>query len=330
VTGPAGRRVLVEGLGAVGARVTRQLIEHGDVGKVLLTGGSERRQEEVMASCGSAASVAGSSVPNDVRTVVLAGPAGTHLASARRHLADGRSVVSVSDDLDEVRDLLDLDAEARARDLAVVVGAGFAPGLSCLLARHAAHDLDEVTEIHVARHGSGGPACARHLRRSLGGRSLDWRDHAWERRAGGVGRELCWFPDPVGGRDCYRAALPDALLLVPAFPGVERVTSRLAATTLERARARLPLPMRPAAEDPLGALRVEVRGRRSGVPQTIVLGALDRPAVAAGAVAALAAVAVVNGDVPPGAAGLASAGPGMLAGLAAVGVKAAVFTAPAG
>ena len=27
---------------------------------------------------------------------------------------------------------------------------------------------------------------------------------------GGTGRELCWFPDPIGGRDCYRAALADA------------------------------------------------------------------------------------------------------------------------
>jgi hypothetical protein len=319
-------QILVDGLGAVGARVVRQLVEHDEVERVLLTGSSEERRAAVLASCGDRARVAPPGLHADV--AVLAGPAGSHPDAARRHLDEGRPVVSVSDDLADVAALVDLDAEARARDLAVVVGAGFSPGLSCLLARLAARDLDQVDEVHVASCGVGGPSCARHRRRALTGRSLEWREHAWHRRPGGIGRDRRWFPDPVGGRDCYPASLPDPLLLVPAFPGAARVTARLAATGIERAASWLRAPGRPAPEGELGALRVEVRGRRAGVPEAVVLGVLDRPAVAAGAVAALAALEVANGRVGAGAAGLASVPEpeAMLRGLAAVGVKAARFT----
>jgi hypothetical protein len=78
----------------------------------------------------------------------------------------------------------------------------------------------------------------------------------------------------------------------------------------------------------LGAVRVEVRGSQGQVQGDRVLGAIDRPAVAAGAVAALAAHWAAAGRLArPGAGGLAElADPGpFLAGLADRGVKAAIF-----
>jgi hypothetical protein len=94
----------------------------------------------------------------------------------------------------------------------------------------------------------------------------------------------------------------------------------------------VPLPVRSAPEGALGALRVEVRGRRAGVPGTVVLGALDRPAVAAGALAARCAVLSASRRAPVGAHGLAAFEDpdAVLADLAAVGVKAAVFVGPTG
>ena len=44
-------------------------------------------------------------------------------------------------------------ARPRRQGVAVAVGAGMAPGLSCLLAAWAASRLDEVTEVHVASLG---------------------------------------------------------------------------------------------------------------------------------------------------------------------------------
>jgi hypothetical protein len=264
-----------------------------------------------------------------VDVAVLAHAGGDHGEVAERLLADGVSVVSASDDLGDVRALLALDAAARAGERTVVAGAGFAPGLSCLLAAHVAATFDQVDEVHVAKTGTGGPDCARGHHQAWRGDAHDWRDGQWVRRRGGSGRELCWFPDPVGPEDCYRAAAPDALVLVPAFPGVRRVTSRVGASRRDRVTARLPMLRRPHGEGSLGAIRVEVRGRRDGSHDTAVVGAFDRPAVAAGAVAALTAVALAEGRLRRAGAGgvaeLVDDRPAFLAELSRRGVKAARF-----
>lgn len=249
-------RVAVVGLGSVGTRAARQLASTDEVDEIVLTSSSPDRVREVAASIGAKA-IAGTGVEatTDVDVVLLASPSGTQLELARHLVAAGTAVVSTTDDLAETRALLDLSPEAEAREVSVAVGATFSPGLTCVLARFAAGRLDTIDEIHVSRLGTGGPACARQHHRALAGTAIDWRDGGWQRRAGGSGRELNWFPDPIGAADCYRAALPESLLLVPAFPGVGRVTARLAATRRDRLTAQLPMLRRPHPEGGLGAVR---------------------------------------------------------------------------
>jgi hypothetical protein len=156
---------------------------------------------------------------------------------------------------------------------------------------------------------------------------VDWRDGGWQTRPAGSGRELCWFPDPIGAADCYRAALPDALLLTSGFAGVDRVTARLAATRRDRLTSWLPMLRPPHPEGGPGAIRIEVRGRQGAARGVRVLGAMDRPAVAAGAVAAVAAVWAATGRFEPGAQGLARVADTVpfLGELGRRGVRAAVF-----
>ena len=294
-------------MGAVGARAARQLVSTDGVEHVAVLSTDADRAASAARSLGAEAKP-GAVQPeafDGMDVVVLAG-APPHRGLAEAALERGAHVVSVSDAIEDARDLLDLDAEARERGRTVVVGAGFSPGLSCLLVRHGAAAFDAVEEVHVAKAGTGGPACARVHHRSLGGTGVDWRDGAWQRRRGGSGRELVWFPDPVCAQDCYRAALPDALLLAPALPGVQRVTARVAATRRDRLTGRLPMLRRPHPEGVVGAIRIEVRGRRGQVRDAHVLGVIDRPAIAAGTVAAVAAVAAATGSLErTGAGGLA-------------------------
>lgn len=322
-------RIAVVGLGAVGTRAARQVASTAEVTTVVVADPKADRVGEVVASLGAKAErhELAAGLP-DADVVILATPADTQARVAASLVARGTSVVCTTDGVDETRRLLDLGPEAEARGVTVVVGAGFAPGLSCVLARFAADRFDTVDEIHVARLGTGGPACARQHHRALGGEAVDWRDGGWQRRPAGSGRELVWFPDPIGGADCYRAELPDALLLVPSFPGVGRVTARLAATRRDRLTARLPMVRRPHPEGGLGAIRVEVRGRGADGIDVQILGAMDRPGVAGGAVAALAAVEVAAGRTNgPGASGLAGLvdAPAFLGSLAHRGVKVARF-----
>lgn len=319
-------RVGVVGAGAVGARAARQLVSSTAVARVLIDDEDEGRAAAVVASLGDdQASVSDS---RDVDVMVLTLPGWEHAVRARELLERGVPVVSVADGIDDVRALLELDGLAREREVSLVIGAGFSPGLTCVLAAHAAASLDQVDEVHIAKVGTGGPSCAQAHHRALAGEALDWRDGAWVTRRAGSGRELCWFPDPVGGADCYRAALPDALLLEPAFPGVERITARLGANRRDRITARLPMLRPPHPEGGPGGIRVEVRGRRGTARVVQVLGAMDRPAVAAGTVSAVAAVQAGLRELRrPGAGGLAELVDPLpfLSDLAQRGVKAAVF-----
>lgn len=323
-------RVLIHGLGAVGARVARYLVASDELEELMVSDVEAARAGDLASSLGARARAlpAESQEPAEKADVtVLAAPANEQPELARRALEAGQHVVATADGLTAVRALLDLDAEARERGLALIAGAGFSPGLSCVLARHAASRFDEVHEVHISRHGTGGPTCARQHHAALRGRGLDWREYAWVRRSPGSGRELTFFPDPLGGLDCYRAALPDALLLVPAFPEVARVTARLAATRRDRLTSGLPMLRRPHKEGRIGGLRIEVRGRQAAAHETVVLGAIDRPAVAAGAVVGLTVRWILQGRIPPGAQGLATAVDPLafLHGLAEAGVRAAVF-----
>ena len=323
------------GTGAVGARAARQLLSSDarlslydpDVARCRAVAEALASDKVDVVEPDPVGELPASSMAG-VDVVVLASPDG-HRPLAELALERGCHVVSIADAVDEVRALLRLDTEARERNLAVVLGAGFSPGLSCVLARHAATTFDHVDEVHVARMGTGGPACARRHHHALSEDAVDWRDGAWAERRGGSGRELCWFPDPVGGRDCYRAGLPDALLLVPAFPQVRRVTARLSATRRDRFTSRLPMLRRPHPEGAIGAIRVEVRGRRGSARDAAVLGAIDRPALASGAVVAAASVWAVAGRLTrAGAAGLGELVEDpvpFLRELAERGVRAAVF-----
>jgi hypothetical protein len=321
--------VTLVGAGAVGARAARQLLSVPGLDDLVIVERDRALRAAVVESLGEPAREAEDDavVPERGDVILLTAPVG-HRRLVEEALERGANVVSTSDATDEVKGLLDLDAEARERRLHVVVGAAFSPGLACVLAAHAASGFDRVDEIHVAKVGTGGPACAHQRHRALGEAGADWHDGAWGRRRGGSGRTLCWFPDPVRGVDCYRGALPEPLLLTAAFPGVRRVTARVGANRRDRLTARLPMLRRPHPEGGLGALRVEVRGRRGSARDEYVLGVIDRPGVAAGAVAALAVAWIGEGRLTrPGAGGLGELvePTPFLAGLADRGVKAAVF-----
>lgn len=296
-------RVAVVGCGATGARIARQLSSAVDPVELSLVDEDASRAAAVARSLG-AARVERTIQSSTFDVVVVAAPNRLHFDIARSALRAGSHVVTLTDSLEEVQTLATLHDEAHASRRSVVVGAGFAPGLTCLLARFAAVRFDAVEEIHVAKHGTGGPACARQHHGALASSALDWRDGEWVRRPGGSGRELLWFPEPVRARDCYRAALADALLIQPAFPGAVRVTSRMSATRRDRLTAGLPMLAPPHEEGGVGAVRVEVRGRIDRRVEVTVVGAAERPAAAAAAVAAGAVEAVLSGGVRAGAAGI--------------------------
>jgi hypothetical protein len=303
-------RVGVAGVGAVGSRAIRRLLAV-DVEVVLARDNHDghHRPASADATDGFAKMVSRVDQPWEecaLDALIVASPPDEHVTLVRRMLGQVPLIVTTTDALNPVRELLALDAPARAADTAVIVGAAFGPGLSCLIAARAAARMDQVDEIRFARFGTGGPACARQHHDALGSTATAWHDGVWIEHAGGSGRELCWFPDPVGAADCYHAALAEPILMVDALPQLARVSARLAATRRDRLTARFPMLRPPHPEGALGAIRVEVRGADGAGRSTKVYGVAERPAVAAAAMAA--AVALHLGphyDQPSGCYGVA-------------------------
>jgi hypothetical protein len=298
----------ISGTGVVGDRIVRRLPTVLPDADVVVIGGRV-------------------TVPLDV--VVLA-TGGHHADSAARFVGAGVPVVSVGDDLDDVRALLDLDDHARDAGVALVVGAGMAPGLSGLLARHLASRLVTCDEIHLAVHGTAGPACARQQHRALRGRAVGYHDGGWIQRTAGSGRELCYFPEPVGPYDCYRAELASPVLLHDAFPDAVRISARVSANRRDRWTAWLPMLSPPHREGGVGAIRVEVRGQDAeGGRRALVAGVAELVGTAAAATAIAFVAASVSGSLPVGVvrAGDASLDSvELLRTVAAVGVRLQEFT----
>jgi len=197
--------------------------------------------------------------------IAIVATAARHQPAIASHLISlGIDAITTADDLDIVHELWGLGRAAEAAGTRLIVGAAYSPGVSSLLVRHLARDFDEITGIATAQFGTGGPACARQHHRAMGGTGQEVHNGELRAARGGTGRQLVWFPDPIGAADCYRAALPEPWLLHHAFPTVPRISSRQAATRRDRMTMRLPMLRPPHAEGLIGSVWAEVRGRQNG------------------------------------------------------------------
>ena len=291
------------GAGVVGARVAESLSIESQTSIAVYDSSQivAQRLARRLSETNSLIKATNRSELHRAKVVVLAGPS-PHTPVAKEFLGKGVSVVSTSDDIADCLNLLSLSELATENKATLIIGAASSPGMSGLLVRNLSKAFDSIDEVHIALHGTGGPACARQHHRALSGQSIGWHDGEWLRRPAGSGRELCWFPEPVGAYDCYRGELPDPLLIKRAFPELVRVTARVSATRRDRVFARLPMLIPPRAEGGMGGLRVEVRGTKNGERVVDVVGVAERVGQVAGVVSGCVARSISVGEISqPGA-----------------------------
>ena len=228
-----------------------------------------------------------------VHAALCALPPGDDVPLVLAALDAGIPVATSGDEHDGIATLLRLDGEARDRGLTVLAGCGLAPGLSDVLAAHAATLLDSVDEIHVARAGIAGAKSEASLRRVHSDRAIEVRGGEVEEVRRRTTHELVHFPDPVGAQECEMVGV-GVDLLHDAFPGADRITVR-AVEPPPRTKGLF------TRDDPggrWGATKVEVWGRVGNARVPVVYGAAGRTATVGGTVLAVAASAVqtVNGQ----------------------------------
>lgn len=237
---------------------------------------------------------------DDVDVAILVQP-GPHHFAVTALLDRGIHVVSIGDQVGDVAAMMDEAERADGQDTTLVVGAGMSPGLAGLIARQLASQFDSIDEIHLALHGTAGPACARQHHRALAGDAVVFDDGAFTSMRAGSGRELAWFPEPVGAYDCYRAEVPSPMVLHRTFPEVGRITARVSANRRDRFTSRLPMLTPPHPEGGVGAVRVELRGAdASGARLTVVGGIAEMVGTATAATTCAYVEALVRGELPPG------------------------------
>ncbi len=287
--------LLLVGLGAVGARAARQIIDTPAVDRLLVTDRRSDRAEMVADALGDRVEVidwsADAPLPDGVDAVACAANGDADPLVADRALEVGVPFASSCDDTRILHDLLARDRDARTRDVAIAVGCGLAPGLSDVLARHAAGALDTVDEVHVARAGAAGPASAATVRRARHEHALEWHDGQLVESRRRVGAELVWFPDPIGALECTLVA-NGVELLASSFAGLSHVTVRYAEPPEQRPVLRWLRPPVPGAG--WGAARVEVWGSRGRARESIVYGVIEQTSTAAGSVLAVTAAALAG------------------------------------
>jgi hypothetical protein len=253
-------QIAVVGAGLVGRRTAMALVAHGFNNVALL---SQTREAK---TCDGV--IVGQGWPHpaaqDADIVVLATESARQPAMAIQLVKSGIHVVTTADNPADIERLWALDDIATEAGATLVIGAAYSPGLSTLLASYLVRTLDTVDTISTAQFGTGGPACAHEHHRAMGSSAREVHEGVLRTSRGGSGRELVWFPDPVGAADCYRAGLADPFLLHQAFPTVRRIESRQAATRRDRLTSRLFMLRPPHVEGLLGAVWAEVRGHVDG------------------------------------------------------------------
>lgn len=319
---------LVVGVGSVGTRAARQLVDTPGITRVLLADRDAPHLTEVADALGPDAQAVdfapGDPIPSDVDVVATALPAGVDHPIVVAAIAAGVPVASADDEHEAIDQLRALERNAQSAGVTVGIGCGLGPGLADVLAVHAASMFERVDECRVARTGWAGPASVatvRHERRVL---VHTWRDGTW-REEHPHGDNQVWFPEPIGARDC-RTVTGGTSLLVDAFPKVPRLSVQLGEPP-KRGRFR----RRFGDDGEWGAARVEVWGQRNSTFDCVVYGVVERTAVASGTVLAVVAARLAGAVEPqvrrPGVHGVATLLEPVpfLAELAQRGVRAAAF-----
>lgn len=318
---------LVVGVGEVGIRAARQLVDTPGVERVLVADRDRRRASRVAESLGKSATavdVVEAGLPTGVDVLATALPRGADLSFVEAAIDAGVPVASSEDDVDAVAALVGLHDRAVTRGVTVALGCGLAPGLSDVLAKHAAGAFEQVHEIRVARTGWSGPACQATARRARREPALEWHEGQW-RDDQPSGEQLVWFPEPIGGRDCCAVAT-GVRVLVDAFPSARHVSFALGEPPKRSFMRR-----RFGDDGEWGATRVEVWGRNDNGHDCIVYGVVERTGVASGTVLAVTAARLAGAlderVARPGTHGLAALMDPVpfLEELADRGVRAAVF-----
>jgi len=246
---------------------------------------------------------------------------------ARAAVNAGINYVDVCDDYGPIPEILALDQAAARAGKTLITGLGWTPGLTNLLAKKGAAELDRVDEIKISWAGSAadstGLAVIMHVFYAVTGKVPTYKDGTWVDIPAATEREVVEFPQPLGRVSVFHCGHPEPLT-IPRYIQVANVSLKGALVpdwnnALCSVFARLGLIGTPAKNlrvariihsiegifrlggVPASGARVDVIGRKDGQPRTVSFAAAETMGKITGIPAAIGARWLLEGKLPKGA-----------------------------
>lgn len=231
--------------------------------------------------------------------------------------------LDIGDDYGPIDVLFEFDAVARRSGTPIITGLGWTPGLSNVLARHGADQLDQVKEIRIAWVGGAadaeGQAVVKHVLYAVSGSVPTYRDGRITHVSATSEPEVVRFPDPLGAVEVSHVGHPEPLTIPRSIPAqtvslkgalTPRWNNRLARTLVGFGLASSPRRIDRLSnlvhrlEGLLGAggvalsgLRVDVTGSRGDRLITLSYSAADHMARLTAVPAAVGAAMLARGEI---------------------------------
>lgn len=325
--------VVLGGAGDMGSHIVRDLIEHSDA-QVTIADYRLTEARALSRNLGERAQAVFVDASNrDSLLLVLRdadaaiGAVGPFYRFATRMawaaLESHVNYVDICDDYGPLDTLFEFDAVARQEGVTLITGLGWTPGLSNVLARHGANQLDHADEIRIAWAGgaadSQGLAVVQHVLYAVSGSVPTYRDGRWVKVPALSEPEVVTFPEPLGDIEVLHVGHPEPMTIPRTIP-VWTVSLKGALTPRWNNRlagllVRMGLTSTPGRIDrtsrlihrlervlgaggvALSALRVDVIGSRDGNQVTRTYSAADHMGRLTGIPAAVGALMLARGEI---------------------------------
>lgn len=149
---------------------------------------------------------------------------------AQACLEAGIPYVSLCDDFDAAEEIFRLHEQAVAKNVTLLTGCGWTPGLSNMLARKGIEQMDEAKEVHITWSGdaddSEGLAVIKHTYHIFTGTIKTFKDGVLCEIPAGSGKKQVEFLPPIGNVYAYNLGHPEPVTLPKFFPSLRAVTLR--------------------------------------------------------------------------------------------------------
>lgn len=232
--------------GAIGRRVTAELIQAGELEKLIISSRVKDRAQRVASLLDPERVTAEEldlrdasrlkALAREVDVVVCA--AGPHylfeIDVVRSVIDAGTNYVSLCDDRSVTDRVFAMHDAARDEGVTILSGCGLSPGLTNLLVAVATSEVDDVEEIQIAVAASSadtpGDATTLHFLAQMTETADSISDHSADRARAGTSPRLVYFPEPVGWVETFRSGHPEIATLPRNHPGLRSLQFRIGLT----------------------------------------------------------------------------------------------------